>query len=292
MNPTSSTGSRNSPGQNDVTDQMPVSRPGHHPRRRFGQNFLHDRDVIEQIINAINPTPEKHMVEIGPGLGALTGDLLTSTGHLHVVEIDRDLAATLESSFHGEPGLNIHVGDALKFDFSALVDNAPHALRVVGNLPYNISTPLLFHLVAHRGAIADLHLLLQREVVERIVAPPGGGDYGRLGVMLRADFRAEMLFTVGPGAFRPAPNVHSALVRLVPHAEAAIGTEHRTAFEQVVAAAFSQRRKTLRNSLRGLLTGEQIADAGIDPGARAQVLTLEQFANLAMSVTGRAASPR
>ncbi|MFZ5594342.1 MAG: 16S rRNA (adenine(1518)-N(6)/adenine(1519)-N(6))-dimethyltransferase RsmA [Pseudomonadota bacterium] len=251
----------------------------HIPRKRFGQNFLHDQAVIHNIITSIDPQPSQHLVEIGPGKGALTRHLLRATGSLDVVELDRDLIPLLERECAGLGELHIHQADALAFDFAALaVDAKP--LRLAGNLPYNISTPLLFHLMEQIQCIQDMHFMLQKEVVDRLAAAPGSKDYGRLGVMIQYYCAVEPLFVVHPGAFFPAPKVDSAVVRLVPHAAPPVEVASRANFSRLVAQAFSQRRKTLRNTLKGLLTGEQIRAQDIDPGLRAEVLSLAQFARL------------
>ena len=258
-----------------------MSVAGHRPRRRFGQNFLHDPGVVARIVAAVDPRPGQRILEIGPGQGVLTWPLLAAAGALDVVELDRDLAAGLAASEPARDGrLRVHPVDALAFDPAALGAGAG-GLRVVGNLPYNISTPILFHLLARPELIADLHLMLQREVVARMAAAPGGGDYGRLSVMVQLRCRVERLFGVGPGAFRPAPRVESEVVRLVPWAEPPVAVSDPGALERVVQAAFGQRRKTLRNALRPLLDAEAIAGAGVDPGARAETLDLAAFAALA-----------
>jgi 16S rRNA (adenine1518-N6/adenine1519-N6)-dimethyltransferase len=251
-------------------------------RKRFGQHFLHDPAVLERIVRLIRARPGEHLVEIGPGQGALTQPLLEVTDNLDVIEIDRDLAAALraDAKFHNR--ISVHEADALEFDFGALARERGGRLRIVGNLPYNISTPLLFRLLSFREHISDMHFLLQREVVERIVAPPGGAEYGRLGVMLAPFVSASSLLEVGPGAFRPPPKVWSALVRLEVRTAPPAWAEH-PAFAAVVAAAFGQRRKTLRNALASLLNAEQIRAAGIDPGARAETLGTEQFGALALA---------
>ncbi len=251
----------------------------HIPRKRFGQNFLHDDNVIQRIVNVINPRPSQHIVEIGPGKGALTQHLLRETGSMDVVELDRDLIPVLERVCAGMGELRIHSADALRFDFAALAaDGRP--LRVVGNLPYNISTPLLFHLIDQIGCVQDMHFMLQKEVVERMAALPGGKDYGRLSVMIQYFCAVELLFIVGPGAFTPAPKVDSAIVRLVPHASPLVQVANQANFARLVKQAFSQRRKTLRNTLKGLLSEEQIRAQGIDPALRAETLGLEEFARL------------
>jgi len=252
----------------------------HRARKRFGQHFLHDRGVIERIIAAIGPRPGDHLVEIGPGLGALTAPLLARHGALDVVELDRDVIPHLEQACAGKGELRVHNVDALKFDFSALA--APgESLRVVGNLPYNISTPLIFHLLDDAAVIADMHFLLQKEVVDRLTAAPGGGDYGRLSVMVQYRCRAEGLFRVGPGAFSPPPKVDSAVVRLTPYAELPFPARDEQRLAELVNRAFSQRRKTLRNSLKQLLDAEAIAAAGIDPGERPEQVPVEGFVRLA-----------
>jgi 16S rRNA (adenine1518-N6/adenine1519-N6)-dimethyltransferase len=247
-------------------------------RKRFGQHFLHDPGVIHRILSAIDAKPGDAVVEIGPGRGALTQALLEAAGTLDAIEIDRDLAAQLRDSFQGR-ALTLHEADALRFDFAALARERGARLRVVGNLPYNVSTPLLFHLLEHPRAIADLHVMLQKEVIDRIVAAPGSGDYGRLTVMLAPWIRAERLFDVGPGAFRPPPRVWSAVARLEMRERPAFDVDER--FGRVVAAAFAQRRKTLRNALRSLLDATAIESAGVDPGARPETLSPEAFGALA-----------
>jgi 16S rRNA (adenine1518-N6/adenine1519-N6)-dimethyltransferase len=256
-------------------------------RKRFGQHFLHDQHVIERIVAAIAPRAADALVEIGPGQGALTAPLLAAAGALDVIEIDRDLAAQLRARYAGQPGLRVHEGDALDFDYGALARERAQRLRVVGNLPYNISTPLLFRLLRHSPQLRDMHFMLQKEVVERIVAAPGSRQYGRLGVMLAPRVRATALLAIGPGAFRPAPRVWSSLVRLevLPEVPAWAAEPH---YGAVVTAAFGQRRKTLRNALARLLDAAQITAAGIDPGARAETLAPEQFGHLALAVAAAA----
>ncbi len=255
----------------------------HRPRRRFGQHFLHDPSVIARIVRAVAPRPGERMVEIGPGLGALTGALVQGCGHLDVIELDRDLAAKLERAFAGDERLTVHTGDALAFDFAQLT--APgERLRVVGNLPYNVSTPLLFHLLGQASSIADMHFMLQREVVDRLVADPGGRDYGRLTVMVRLVCEVHKLFDVGAGAFRPPPRVTSALARLRVRPEPVVRlTDHGT-FQRLVSHLFSQRRKTLRNGLRGQLDEATLEALGIDPRARPETLDLAGFAAIANAV--------
>src|ERR1035437_5085401 len=212
------------------------------------------------------------MVEIGPGLGALTTPLSAVLHHLHVIEIDRDIIARLNRAYP-PARLSVHAGDVLEFDFSVL----PRELRVVGNLPYNISTPLLFHLARYAERIRDMHFMLQKEVVERMVAPPGGGDYGRLSVMLQYRFDMELLLEVAPEAFSPPPQVDSAVVRMLPRPQARLTAKSQAGLEQVVRRAFAQRRKTLRNSLAGLLEAEDYAALGIVPGLRAENLAVADF---------------
>ncbi len=259
----------------------------HRPRKRFGQHFLHDRRVIERIVGAVDPRPGERLVEIGPGRGALTEALLERAGALDVVELDRDLVQALAQRFGPSSGLRVHAADALRFDFTALAPPGER-LRVVGNLPYNISTPLIFHLLGQRRALHDMHFMLQREIVERLVAPPGGRDYGRLTVMVRYACRAQRLFTVGAGAFTPAPRVESAFVRLSVHRQPPVCVPDERMLSELVARCFSQRRKTLRNTLQGWLREEDIRAAGVDPGARPQTLDLEAFARLACALQRRA----
>jgi 16S rRNA (adenine1518-N6/adenine1519-N6)-dimethyltransferase len=254
-------------------------------RKRFGQHFLHDPAVIQRIVEAVAPRPGDRLVEIGPGPGALTRPLLAAAGALDAIEIDRQLAAGLQAQFAAHPGFVLHTGDVLAFDWRALQRARGAPLRLVGNLPYNISTPLLFRLLEARDAIRDMHFMLQKEVVDRIVAAPGSGEYGRLGVMLAPFLEPVRLFDVGPGAFRPPPKVWSSVLRLQVRAPVPEWAEC-AAYGRVVAAAFAQRRKTLRNALRGLVDAAGFAAAGVDPQARAETLRPEQFGALA-----RAAAP-
>ena len=248
----------------------------HIARRRFGQNFLVSPGIIRKIVEAIDPRPGERLVEIGPGLGALTEPLLAAVGHLHVVEIDRDLIARLRQR-HGPEQLSVHEGDALEFDFAALGPD----LRIVGNLPYNISTPLLFHLAAVADSVRDMHFMLQKEVVDRMVAAPGGGDYGRLSVMLQYRFDMERLFVVPPGAFNPAPQVDSAIVRLLPRPADQIQLRDEALFARLVSTAFGQRRKMLRNTLREMADESQLAALGIAPTARAEEVAVADYVALA-----------
>ena len=252
-------------------------------RRRFGQHFLHDPRLIARIVHALAPRPGDHLVEIGPGRGALTAHLIAYQDcTLDAIEIDRDLGARLRERFAGAAHWVLHETDALEFDFRALARERGGRLRIVGNLPYNISTPLLFHLLAAAPALLDLTVMLQREVVARLTARPGERDYGRLTVMLAPVVDIERLFDVGPGAFQPRPRVWSAVARLrirpVPRFEV---SPHYAA---LVAAAFAQRRKTLRNALSRLLDREQISACGIDPAARPQTLTPHAFNTLARTL--------
>ena len=254
----------------------------HRPRRRFGQNFLADRSYVARIVQALNPGPEDLVVEIGPGRGAVTAPLLERVHVLHVVEIDRDLSAHLSAQFSPDR-LFVHQGDALSFDFGALGAD----LRLVGNLPYNISSPLLFHIARFTASVRDCHFMLQREVVDRMAAAPGSKSYGRLSVMLQYRFRVEKLFNVPAGAFRPMPKVDSAFVRLVPHARLPVAALDEARLAEVVAAAFSQRRKTVRNALAAYADADQLSGLGIDPRLRPEDLSLEDFIRLANAVDER-----
>ncbi len=248
----------------------------HRPRKRFGQNFLVDEAVVARIVEAIAPAANDKLVEIGPGLGALTAPLMARLERLHVVEIDRDLAARLREASPSEK-LVVHTGDALEFDFSRF----GAGLRVVGNLPYNISTPLLFHLARHGAALCDVTVMLQKEVVERIVARPGTAEYGRLSVMLRYRFAVETLFDVPSGAFRPTPQVQSALIRLLPRPPQELAASDEGLFGAIVTAAFGQRRKTLRNALARYLHAADYAALDLDPGLRGETLDVATFVRIA-----------
>ena len=255
----------------------------HRPRKRFGQNFLQDPNVVVKIAHAIAPAPDDHLVEIGPGLGALTEALLPQVEAMDAVELDRDLIPRLAQRCGALGKLQIHSADALKFDFASLAaDGRP--LRIIGNLPYNISTPLMFHLLKSRAVIRDMHFMLQKEVVDRLAATPGGKDYGRLSVMMQYHCAVDSLFDVPPGAFNPAPKVMSAVVRLRPWDEPPVEVPDAASLEKLVTQAFSQRRKTLRNTLKGLLSAEQIAARDIDPARRAETLSLTEFAALSRAV--------
>jgi 16S rRNA (adenine1518-N6/adenine1519-N6)-dimethyltransferase len=256
----------------------------HQPRKRFGQNFLTDPAVIAAIVATIHPARGENLVEIGPGLGALTRPLLATAGYLHAIEIDRDLEPRLRGEFGAH--LDLHAVDVLEFDFSTLGEG----LRVIGNLPYNISTPLLFHLAAFAERILDIHVMLQKEVVERMVAAPGDSNYGRLSVTLQYRFCMEKLLDVPAAAFEPVPKVDSAVIRLIPLRPRPSIALDETLFTSLVAAAFSQRRKTLRNSLRKFVTDPVFDALGIASTARAQELSVAQFVALAnhLSILARA----
>lgn len=249
-----------------------------HAKKRFGQHFLHDASVIERIVRSIAPQPRDRLVEIGPGLGALTAPLLHAAGALTVIEIDRDVIPHLRTACGRHPGLTIIQADVLKVDFRALAQGGQ--LRLAGNLPYNISTPLLFHLLEHADAVQDMHFMLQKEVVRRMCAAPDTEDYGRLTVALAARAEAVELFTVGPEAFRPPPQVDSAMVRVRPRS-APFPIRDLARFDELVRLAFSQRRKMLGNALRTACGAQSFVAAGINPQARAETLSPEQFARLA-----------
>jgi 16S rRNA (adenine1518-N6/adenine1519-N6)-dimethyltransferase len=259
-----------------VRRTSPVSRP----KKRLGQHFLHDPGTIERIVRAIAPARGDRLVEIGPGRGAITLPLLQAAGTLDVIEIDRDVLPALEARCRGHGELRVHQQDALEFDLRALRgDGAP--LRLVGNLPYNISTPLLFRFLEQLDAVSDMHFMLQKEVVARMAARPGGKEYGRLTVMLAPWVRVEPLFDIGTGAFSPPPRVVSTFFALHAHRTPPFAIADSSAYARVVAAAFGQRRKTLRNSLSTLIDVARIAAAGVDPSARAETLAPSQFAALA-----------
>jgi 16S rRNA (adenine1518-N6/adenine1519-N6)-dimethyltransferase len=255
---------------------MPRTVDGHVARKRYGQNFLADPHYVKRIVDAIGPVPGERVVEIGPGLGALTDALIARAGAITAIEIDRDLAARLRERYSAAQ-LTLVVGDALEVDFASLGSD----LRVVGNLPYNISSPILFRLAAQAHALRDLTVMLQKEVVARMAADPGTPEYGRLTVALGATFDVQRLFLVPPGAFRPPPKVESAVARLVPLRERAPAIADRARFDAIVAAAFSQRRKTLRNAVAALVDAGQFAAAGIDPQRRGETLSVAEFVALA-----------
>ena len=249
---------------------------GHVARKRFGQNFLVDSGIIGAIVSAIDPQRGDTVVEIGPGLGAITEPLMARLDHLHVVEIDRDLITRLKKQ-HPPARMTIHEGDALAFDFASIGKD----LRLVGNLPYNISTPLLVHLAEYVGVVRDMHFMLQKEVVERMVAVPGDGDFGRLSVMLQYRFHLEWLIDVPPESFDPPPKVQSAVVRLIPKDVAELTAEDMTQFSRVVQTAFAQRRKMLRNTLKGVLDDAGFATLGISPTLRPEDLAVEDYVRIA-----------
>ncbi|GHE20691.1 16S rRNA (adenine(1518)-N(6)/adenine(1519)-N(6))-dimethyltransferase RsmA [Halomonas urumqiensis] len=259
---------------------MASRSPVHQARKRFGQNFLRDPGIISRIVRAIGPRPSERLVEIGPGQGALTEPLLEATGRLEVIELDRDLIPGLRVQFFNYPEFVIHEGDALKFDFQALRGEGER-LRVVGNLPYNISTPLIAHLLQAGDAIADMHFMLQKEVVDRLAAEPGGPDWGRLSVMAQYRCRVDSLFVVPPEAFVPRPKVDSAIVRLTPHGELPETAVDEALLFALVREAFGQRRKTLRNNLKGRIDSAALEALGIDPARRPQTLSVAEFVRIA-----------
>jgi 16S rRNA (adenine1518-N6/adenine1519-N6)-dimethyltransferase len=252
----------------------------HRPRKRFGQHFLHDQQVIQRIVQYINPQPGQKLVEIGPGLGALTCPLLQSAGRLDVIELDRDVIPRLRETCKELGELVIHESDVLRFDFSQLTGSG-ETLRVVGNLPYNISTPLLFHVLDYAEHIHDMTFMVQKEVADRLAAAPGSRDYGRLSVMVQYHCQVDPVLIVEPGSFSPPPKVRSAVIRLTPYATPPWPAGDEILFGQIVNQAFSQRRKTIRNGLKKIASGEQLQQAGIDPACRAEVLAVEDFARLA-----------
>lgn len=260
---------------------------GHRARKRFGQNFLVDNTVINHIVDSIQPQAGDLMVEIGPGLGAMTKPLLSRLEYLHVIELDRDIIPKLINSCvfsdkTNKQKLIVHQKDVLKFDFSDFYkqQNTTRKLRIVGNLPYNISTPVLFLLLRCRHLVLDMHFMLQKEVVDRIVATPSVKNYGRLSVMLQTFCETQFLFEVAPDAFQPAPKVNSAILRLQPKTQYEASITDFSQYEKLVRQAFSQRRKTLKNTLKGLCTTAQIEQAGLKPGQRAEELAIADFVNL------------
>lgn len=259
---------------------------GHTPRRRFGQNFLVDPHYIARIVDFVAPHAGDNLVEIGPGLAALTGELVARAGHIHAVEIDRDLAARLRERFP-PAALTLHETDALAFDFAVLGPD----LRVVGNLPYNISTPLLFHLAQYDAQLRDVTVMLQKEVVARMTAHPGTADYGRLSVMLQVKFAITRPFVVPAGAFRPAPKVESAIARLTPLGAARPALRDEALFARVVGAAFAQRRKTLRNAVSAVADEDELRRAGVDPSVRGETLAVADYVRLANTLADAAAAP-
>lgn len=254
----------------------------HKARKRFGQNFLTDPLVIQKIVDSIAPASDQVIIEIGPGQAALTVPLAETGAELHLVEIDRDLAAILEKRFQNNPRVMLHVVDALGADFGKISSGRP--FRLVGNLPYNISTPLLFHVLEWSSLVTDMHFMLQQEVINRMAAVPGNKAWGRLSIMCQYRCDVAPLFTVNAESFTPVPKVQSGIVRLVPHREPPVEIDSLDAFQRLVSQAFSMRRKTLRNCLRGMLNSAQIESAGIDPGLRPETLSLKQFADLSRLV--------
>ena len=252
----------------------------HKARKRFGQHFLSATDVVSDIVDSVAARPDDTLVEIGPGLGALTVPLANTGAELHAIEFDRDLAAPLRRQFAEFDNVTIHECDALKFDFTTLGDD----LRIVSNLPYNISTPMLFRLIEYKQHIHDLHLMLQKEVVDRMAASPGGKSYGRLSIMLGCHMQVQPLFDVSPEAFSPPPKVNSSVVALRPLPDSAFQINNSSEFSALVAKAFSQRRKTLRNALKGLADVGQLEDAGIDPTSRPERIPIENWVTLANSL--------
>lgn len=257
----------------------------HQARKRFGQHFLHDDSVIEHLIRVIAPKHQDNIVEIGPGQGALTKPLLDKVDKLHAIELDRDLAHRLEQTLDRER-LHLHQADALRFDFSSLA-KGPRSLRVVGNLPYNISTPLLFHLLSQIDVLQDMHFMLQQEVVDRLTAAPGNRHWGRLSIMVQYFCQAQFAFAVPPEAFHPPPAVNSAIIKLIPHKDPPWPVDDQQIFRQVVTQAFSQRRKTLGNALKSLLDRESLGRAGIDPALRPEQLSLRDYTVLANLLSSR-----
>jgi len=250
----------------------------HRARKRFGQHFLHDQNVIERILRAIDPQPDDRLIEIGPGQGALTWPLLQRCGRLTAIELDRDLIPVLQQKSAGYGNLQLINADILEFDLASL--GGEQMMRLVGNLPYNISTPLMFHMLDSIAHISDMHFMVQKEVAERIVAEPGNGHYGRLSIMLQYQCECQYLFDVPPGSFTPPPRVDSAVIRLLPRAQPEHDIGDYATFSAIVQAAFGQRRKTLSNSLRNTLPREAIIACDIDPGLRAENLSLGDFAKL------------
>ncbi len=256
----------------------------HRPRKRFGQNFLHDPAIIQQIVRAIHSSPDDHLVEIGPGKGAITNELISSCNQLDAIELDRDLLPVLQKQYSGNSHFCLHSADALKFNFCQLQQDKK--LRIVGNLPYNISTPLIFHILENRECIQDMHFMLQKEVVDRLAAAPNCKAYGKLSIMTQVQCEVESLFDIPPESFDPPPKVQSAFVRLTPRQQPLVAVEQLPGFEQLVTAAFSQRRKTLRNNLKKLIDLDQ-TQQHIDLSRRAETLTIENFLTLTRSMDSK-----
>ncbi len=261
-----------------------AQQPHHKARKRFGQNFLHDQAVITRIVEAIDPAPDDRLVEIGPGLGALTYPVLEQAGQLDVIELDRDIIPKLQAGAVGKGELRIHSHDALAFDFRTLAQ-AAQSLKVYGNLPYNISTPLIFHLFEQADIIGEMHFMLQKEVVDRMCAEPGSKKYGRLSVMTQYHCQAVSLFKVAPICFRPAPKVMSAIVRLIPYQNKPVLANDADHLNRVVTTAFNYRRKTLRNALSEFIDEEGLRALGIRADVRPENLSLQEFVSISNSLT-------
>lgn len=263
----------------------------HRARKRFGQNFLHDAGIIHRIARSIGASAKDHVVEIGPGQGALTNDILASGCKLDAVELDRDLIPLLERRFAGQPQFKLQQGDALNFDFSSLQEN-DEKLRIVGNLPYNISTPLIFHLLSQQELILDMHFMLQLEVVKRLSAAPSSKNYGRLTVMTQYYCDVTQLFEVPPEAFSPRPKVQSAIVRLIPHQHIPYPADNLTTLQSILRTAFNQRRKTLRNSLKEVISEGQLESLEINPSDRPETLSIEKFVAISNAVNAKSLSEK
>ena len=253
---------------------------GHKHKKEFGQNFLNNGRIIDRIIASINPKAHDHMVEIGPGEAALTAPLLEVVSHLDIIEIDNDLIGPLKIKFCTKPAFHLHHHDALTFDYGTLLKSEDEQIRVVGNLPYNISSPLMFHLIEYREHITDMHFMLQKEVVDRICAQPGSKTFGRLSVMMQYYCETEQLFDVGPENFTPPPKVDSSIVRLMPYKAKPFVAEDEQLFASLVKQSFSLKRKTLRNNLKGMMSAEEIEACGINPSIRAEALEVSDFVKL------------
>jgi 16S rRNA (adenine1518-N6/adenine1519-N6)-dimethyltransferase len=265
---------------------MSKTNSPHRARKRFGQNFLHDTGIINRITKAIHARAGEHLVEIGPGQGALTESLVASDCQLDVIELDRDLVPGLLAAYGDAPGFALHNADALSFDYATLMQQEG-PLRIVGNLPYNISTPLIFKLLENTSIIEDMHFMLQLEVVNRLAAVPGNKNWGRLGIMTQYHCEVESLFEVPPWAFSPEPKVHSAIVRLKPHKTSPWADCNEATLRRVVQASFAQRRKTLRNNLKGIIDAPELEALGIDPAARAETLEISHFIEIANATHGK-----
>lgn len=252
----------------------------HRARKRFGQNFLHNPSLVAEILSAVNPQAHEHLVEIGPGKGVLTMPLSARCEYLDIIEIDRDLVEYLKNRLACPKHLNVVCADALKVNFADF-RRSDETLRIIGNLPYNISTPLLFHLLEQQSCIRDMHFMLQKEVVDRICAQPGSKDFGRLSILLQLYLKPEKLFEVSPHNFRPVPGVESAFVRLTPRSSIEYSITDLDTLKILITGAFSKRRKTLRNALLGYLSANEIASAGVDPAARAEAIDIMGFVRLA-----------